>query len=345
MAMTMRALVKHPDTEGLRLEEVEIPAPGADEVQVKVHTAGICGTDLHIYGWDDWAKATVPAPMTIGHEFAGTIAELGTNVSGFEVGDLVSAEGHIVCGQCRNCLAGKRHLCQDTRGIGVNVPGAFAEYVKVPKGNVWRHPQDLDPEIGALFDPFGNAVHTALKFPVLGEDVLITGAGPIGLMAIAVVKQAGARNIVITDVNPYRLEIAKRMGASRAVDIRTESLEQVQGELGMQEGFDVAMEMSGSPSALADIIENTIHGANVALLGIPSEPFPIDWSEVIFNMLNLKGIYGREMFETWYKAKILIDSGLDISPVITHRFPYDEYETAFTAAASPESAKVLLTWD
>jgi threonine 3-dehydrogenase len=344
MAMTMRALVKHPDTEGLRLEEVDIPAPGPDEVQVKVHTAGICGTDLHIYGWDDWARATVPAPMTIGHEFAGTIAELGTNVSGFEVGDLVSAEGHIVCGQCRNCLAGKRHLCQDTRGIGVNVPGAFAEYVKVPKGNVWRHPQDLDPEIGALFDPFGNAVHTALKFPVLGEDVLITGAGPIGLMAIAVVKQAGARNIVITDVNPYRLEIAKRMGASRAVDIRTESLEQVQGELGMQEGFDVAMEMSGSPSALADIIENTIHGANVALLGIPSEPFPIDWSEVIFNMLNLKGIYGREMFETWYKAKILIDSGLDISPVITHRFPYDEYETAFTAAASPESAKVLLTW-
>ena len=342
--MTMRALVKHPDTEGLRLEEVDIPAPGPDEVQVKVHTAGICGTDLHIYGWDDWARATVPAPMTIGHEFAGTIAELGTNVSGFEVGDLVSAEGHIVCGQCRNCLAGKRHLCQDTRGIGVNVPGAFAEYVKVPKGNVWRHPQDLDPEIGALFDPFGNAVHTALKFPVLGEDVLITGAGPIGLMAIAVVKQAGARNIVITDVNPYRLEIAKRMGASRAVDIRTESLEQVQGELGMQEGFDVAMEMSGSPSALADIIENTIHGANVALLGIPSEPFPIDWSEVIFNMLNLKGIYGREMFETWYKAKILIDSGLDISPVITHRFPYDEYETAFTAAASPESAKVLLTW-
>jgi len=342
--MTMRALVKHPDTEGLRLEEVDIPAPGPDEVQVKVHTAGICGTDLHIYGWDDWARATVPAPMTIGHEFAGTIAELGTNVSGFEVGDLVSAEGHIVCGQCRNCLAGKRHLCQDTRGIGVNVPGAFAEYVKVPKGNVWRHPQDLDPEIGALFDPFGNAVHTALKFPVLGEDVLITGAGPIGLMAIAVVKQAGARNIVITDVNPYRLEIAKRMGASRAIDIRTESLEQVQGELGMQEGFDVAMEMSGSPSALADIIENTIHGANVALLGIPSEPFPIDWSEVIFNMLNLKGIYGREMFETWYKAKILIDSGLDISPVITHRFPYDEYETAFTAAASPESAKVLLTW-
>ena len=343
--MTMRALVKHPDTDGLRLEEVEIPAPGPDEVQVKVHTAGICGTDLHIYGWDDWAKATVPAPMTIGHEFAGTIAELGTNVSGFEVGDLVSAEGHIVCGQCRNCLAGNRHLCQDTRGIGVNVPGAFAEYVTVPKGNVWRHPQDLDPEIGALFDPFGNAVHTALKFPVLGEDVLITGAGPIGLMAIAVVKQAGARNIVITDVNPYRLEIANRMGASRAVDIRTESLEQIQGELGMQEGFDVAMEMSGSPSALEDIIENTIHGANVALLGIPSEPFAIDWSEVIFNMLNLKGIYGREMFETWYKAKVLIDSGLDISPVITHRFPFDEFETAFTAAASPESAKVLLTWD
>ena len=341
----MRALVKHPDATGLRLEEVEIPDPGPDDVQIKVTTTGICGTDLHIHRWDDWARSTVPAPMTIGHEFAGTISQTGNNVSGFEIGDLVSAEGHIVCGGCRNCLAGKRHLCHDTRGIGVNVPGAFAEYLIVPKGNVWRHPPDLDPEIGALFDPFGNAVHTALKFPVLGEDVLITGAGPIGLMAIAVVKQAGARNVVITDVNPYRLEIAKRLGASRAVDIRTQSLAEVQAELGMMEGFDVAMEMSGSPSALEDIIENTVHGANVALLGIPSEPFAIDWSEVIFNMLNLKGIYGREMFETWYKAKVLIDSGLDITPVITHRFGFDEYEHAFAAAASPQSAKVLMSWE
>ncbi len=340
----MRALVKHPDEEGFRLEEMPKPTPGPDEVVVKVHTAGICGTDLHIYRWDDWARSTVPAPMTIGHEFSGHIEELGSNVGGFVVGELVGAEGHVVCGQCRNCLAGRRHLCQEPKGIGVNIPGAFADYVVIPKGNLWRHEEGLSPEIAALFDPFGNAVHTALKFPVLGEDVLITGAGPIGLMAAAVVNHAGARNTVVTDVNPFRLALALEMGATRAVDVRSGDLGAVQAELGMTEGFDVALEVSGSPAAFDDILANTIHGANVAMLGIPAEPFPIDWSTVIFNMLNLKGIYGREMFDTWYKMNVLIQSGIDISPVITHRFPAADYEKAFAALQSAESGKVLLDW-
>ena len=343
--MKMRALVKHDAEVGLRLEEVDIPEPGHDDVLVRVHTTGICGTDLHIYQWDKWAQSTVPTPMTIGHEFSGMISAVGTNVSGFEVGELVGAEGHVVCGKCRNCLAGKRHLCQDTRGIGVDIPGAFADYVLVPKGNVWRHLSDLDPEIAALFDPFGNAVHTALKFPVLGEDILITGAGPIGLMATAVVKHAGARNIVVTDLNRYRLELARHMGATRAVDIGVEDLRTVQAELGMLEGFDVALEVSGNPAAMEDILENTIHGANIAMLGIPATAYAIDWSVVIFNMLNIKGIYGREMFETWYKMNILIESGVDISPVVTHRFSASDFDDAFEAAASDESGKVLLRWD
>lgn len=340
----MRALVKHADEVGLRLEEVPVPEPGPDDVLIRVLTAGICGTDLHIYGWDDWAQATIPAPMTIGHEFSGEIVALGSNVSGFEVGELVGAEGHVVCNRCRNCLAGRRHLCRDARGIGVNLPGAFADYVVVPKSNVWRHHEGIDPEIAALFDPFGNAVHTALEFPVLGEDVLITGAGPIGVMATAVVVHAGARHVVVTDVNPYRLELAEKMGATRTVDVRFGDLHAVQAELGMTEGFDVALEMSGNPSALEDILDNTIHGANVALLGIPPDPFAIDWSVVIFNMLNIKGIYGREMFETWYKMNVLIQSGVDISPVITHRFEVDRFEDAFSAAASHESGKVLIRW-
>jgi len=343
--MKMQALVKHKAEVGLRLEEVDIPEPGNDDVLVRVHTTGVCGTDLHIYDWDDWARSTVPTPMTIGHEFSGTIAAVGTNVSGFEVGELVGAEGHVVCGKCRNCLAGKRHLCQDTRGIGVDIPGAFAEYVLVPKGNVWRHLPDLDPEIAALFDPFGNAVHTALKFQVLGEDVLITGAGPIGLMATAVVKHAGARNVVVTDLNKYRLDLARLMGATRAVDIGVEDLPTVQHELGMLEGFDVALEVSGSPAAMDDILENTIHGASIAMLGIPAKAYAIDWSVVIFNMLNIKGIYGREMFETWYKMNILIESGVDISPVVTHRFSASDFDDAFEAAASDESGKVLLRWN
>lgn len=336
--------MKHADEVGLRLDDVSIPEPGPDDILIRVLTSGICGTDLHIFNWDDWARATIPAPMTVGHEFSGEIVALGPNVSGFEVGELVGAEGHVVCNRCRNCLAGRRHLCHDARGIGVNLPGAFADYVLIPKSNVWRHQEGLDPEIAAIFDPFGNAVHTALEFEVLGEDVLITGAGPIGLMACAVVAHAGARNVVVTDVNPFRLDLAKRMGATRTVDIRSEELHDVQIEMGMTEGFDVALEMSGSPSAMEDILQNTIHGANVAILGIPTDPFPIDWSIVIFNMLNLKGIYGREMFETWYKMNVLIQSGVDISPVITHRFEVDDFEAAFEATASQDSGKVLIRW-
>lgn len=343
--MKMRALVKHPDEEGLRFEELDIPAPGADEVLVKVNATGICGTDLHIYEWDEWAQAAVPAPMIVGHEFSGVIAAVGSGVSGFQVGEFVGAEGHVVCNKCRNCLAGRRHLCQDTRGIGVDIPGAFADYLLVPKSNVWRHIAGIAPEVAALFDPFGNAVHTALKFPVLGEDVLITGAGPIGIMAAAVVNHAGARNTVITDLNPFRLDLAMRMGATRAVNRANEDLGSVQAELGMREGFDVALEMSGSPAAYEDILRNTIHGANIALLGIPAHSFPIDWSVVIFNMLNLKGIYGREMFDTWYKMNIFIESGLDLAPVITHRFDVDQFEEAFRAAASPNSGKVLISWN
>jgi len=340
----VRALVKHPDEVGLHLEDVPVPEPGPDDVLVEVHTTGICGTDLHIYEWDDWARDTVPAPMTVGHEFSGHIAALGSNVPGFEIGELVSAEGHMVCGHCRNCLAGRRHLCHQPRGLGVDIPGAFADYLVVPKGNVWRHLEGLDPEIASLFDPFGNAVHTALKFPVFGEDVLITGAGPIGLMATAVVRHAGARKVVVTDVNHFRLELAERMGATRAVDPTQSDLGAVQEELGMLEGFDVALEMSGSPAAMRDILSNTIHGANIALLGLPSDPYPIDWSVVIFNMLTIKGIYGREMYDTWYKMNVLIQDGLDISPVITHRFAAEDFEDAFTALRSAESGKVILRW-
>jgi threonine 3-dehydrogenase len=282
--------------------------------------------------------------MTVGHEFSGYIEELGSNVSGFAPGELVGAEGHVVCGHCRNCLAGRRHLCQQPKGLGVNIPGAFADYVIVPKTNVWRHLDDIDPEIAALFDPFGNAVHTALKFPVFGEDVLITGAGPIGLMAMAVVRHAGARNTVVTDINPYRLQLASEMGATRTVNVESDDLERVQDELEMLEGFDVALEMSGNPAAMHDILANTIHGANIALLGIPSDPYPIDWSTVVLNMLNIKGIYGREMYDTWYKMNVLIESGLDISPVITHRFVAAEFDEAFAAITSSDSGKVLLRW-
>jgi threonine 3-dehydrogenase len=340
----MRALVKHPDGPGLTLEEAPVPEPGPDEVLIRVHTTGICGTDLHIYEWDDWARSTVPAPMTVGHEFSGHIAALGSNVKGFEIGELVSAEGHVVCGKCRNCLAGRRHLCKEPRGLGVDIPGAFADYVVVPKQNVWRHVEGLDPEIAALFDPFGNAVHTALAFPVLGEDVLITGAGPIGLMAIPVVRKAGARNVVVSDPNEFRRSLAMEMGATVTVDPTTADWKTVQGELGMTEGFDIALEMSGSRYAMADILANTVHGARVALLGIPSDPYPIDWSTVIFNMLTIRGIYGREMYDTWYKMNILIQSGVDISPVISHRFSAEEYDRAFAAVRGGDAAKVLLRW-
>lgn len=341
---TVRALVKYPDEIGLRLEDVPVPAPGPDEVLIKVHTTGICGTDLHIYEWDEWAASAVPAPMIVGHEFSGFIAGLGSNVSGFAEGELVGAEGHVVCGHCRNCLAGRRHLCQHPRGLGVDIPGAFADYVVVPKANVWRHLDGLDPEVAALFDPFGNAVHTALEYPVLGEDVLITGAGPIGLMATAVVRHAGCRNVVVTDVNPYRLALAEQMGATRVVDVRERDLDQVKADLRILEGFDVALEMSGSPEAMADILAHTVHGASIAMLGIPGEPYQIDWSTVIFNMLNIKGIYGREMYDTWYKMNVLIDSGLDISPVITHRFDAADFDEAFSALRGSDTGKVLLAW-
>jgi threonine 3-dehydrogenase len=340
----MRALVKHPNETGLRLEELPVPEPGPDEVLIRVHTTGICGTDLHIYEWDEWAQSTIPVPMTVGHEFSGHIEATGANVSGFDTGEMVGAEGHVVCAQCRNCLAGRRHLCQHPRGLGVNIPGAFADFVIVPKSNVWRHLDGLDPEIAALFDPFGDAVHTALKFPVLGEDVLVTGAGPIGVMATAVANHAGARNVVVTDVNRYRLELAKTLGATRVVDIASEDIDSVMKELGILEGFDVALEMSGNPSAMRDILDHTIHGANIALLGIPSEPYSIDWSVVIFNMLNIKGIYGREMYDTWYKMNVLIQSGLDVSPVITHRFDVPDFDRAFDAVKSADSGKVMLRW-
>jgi threonine 3-dehydrogenase len=307
------------------------PPAGINDVLIRVHKTGICGTDLHIYKWDAWAQKTIPVPMAVGHEFVGEIVEIGSNVNDFKPGDIVSAEGHVVCGRCRNCLAGRRHLCADTKGIGVNRPGAFAEYISVPMTNVWHHQPNIDRDVASIFDPFGNAVHTALSFDVLGEDVLITGAGPIGIMAAAIAKHAGARFIVITDVNDYRLELAKRMGASVAVNVSKTSLAAVQKALGMKEGFDVGLEMSGNPAAFRDMIDNMCHGGKIAMLGIPSEQIAIDWNKVVFNMLTIKGIYGREMYETWYKMTVMLESGLDIRPVITHRFHYTEFEKGFQA--------------
>ncbi len=340
----MKALVKREARPGLWLEEVPEPEIGINDVLIRVHKTGICGTDVHIYNWDAWAQRTIPVPMVVGHEFVGEVVAVGANVKDFFPGDLVSAEGHVVCGRCRNCLAGRRHLCKDTQGIGVNRPGAFAEYIAVPMTNVWHHQPGMDPEVAAIFDPFGNAVHTALSFPVLGEDVLITGAGPIGIMATAVVKHAGARFVVVTDLNDYRLELAKRMGATVALNIRNGSLAEVQRRLGMKEGFDVGLEMSGSPAALRDMIANMCHGGKIALLGIPPAEMAIDWNRVVFNMLTIKGIYGREMYETWYKMTVMLQSGLDIKPVITHRFHYTEFEQGFAAMLSGQSGKVVLDW-
>src|SRR5579872_1000400 len=319
---TMQALVKARSEPGLWLQAVPVPEYGINDVLIRVDRTGICGTDLHIHKWDDWARKTIPVPMVVGHEFVGEVVEVGSNVKDFFPGDVVSGEGHVVCGRCRNCLAGRRHLCADTKGVGVNRPGAFAEYLSLPMTNVWHHHRSIDRDVASIFDPFGNAVHTALTFPVLGEDVLITGAGPIGIMAAAVVRHAGARFVVITDVNPYRLELARKMGVTRAVNARETDLRQVQKELGMTEGFDVGLEMSGNPSGFRDMIANMSHGARIAMLGIPSGEMPIDWRTVIFNMLTIKGIYGREMYETWYKMTVMLQSGLDISPVITHRFHY-----------------------
>ena len=327
------------------MEDVDIPRSGINDVLIRVRRTGICGTDVHIYKWDEWARKTIPVPMVIGHEFVGQIVEVGSNVVDFSPGETVSGEGHVVCGRCRNCLAGRRHLCAHTLGVGVNRPGAFAEYVALPVNNIWRHHQSIDLDIAAIFDPFGNAVHTALSFPVLGEDVLVTGAGPIGLMAAAVARHAGARFIVITDVNPYRLDLARKIGVTLAVNIRERNLMDVQKELGMTEGFDVGLEMSGAAGALQDMLANMSHGAKIAILGIPDGEVVINWRTVIFNMLTLKGIYGREMYETWYKMTVMLQSGLDISPVITHRFHYTEFEKGFEVMMTGNSGKVLLYWE
>jgi threonine 3-dehydrogenase len=340
----MKALVKSRAERGLWLEDIPEPQIGINDVMIRVLLTGICGTDLHIYEWDEWASKTIPVPMVIGHEFVGEIVAVGSNVNDFHTGMIISGEGHVVCGRCRNCLAGRRHLCAHTLGVGVNRPGAFAEYIALPMSNIWRHQPGVPLEIAAIFDPFGNAVHTALSFPVLGEDVLITGAGPIGLMAAAVARHAGARHVVITDVNMFRLELAKRLGVSRAVDAVGTDLPQVQKELGMQEGFDVGLEMSGNAAAFRGMLANMSHGAKIAMLGIPNGQVAIDWREVIFNMLTIKGVYGREMYETWYKMTVMLESGLDISPVITHKFAWSEYESGFTAMKSGNCGKVLLDW-
>jgi threonine 3-dehydrogenase len=342
--LDVKALVKRERRAGLWLEEVAEPEIGINDVLIRVQRTGICGTDLHIYRWDAWAERTIPVPMVVGHEFVGEIIRVGANVSDFFPGQIVSGEGHVVCGRCRNCVAGRRHLCADTRGVGVNRPGAFAEYLALPMTNVWVHGAQVDREVAAIFDPFGNAVHTALTFPVLGEDVLITGAGPIGIMAAAVVRHAGARHVVITDLNEYRLGLARRMGVTLAVDPREVSLAEVQKRLGMQEGFDVGLEMSGSAVAFREMLGNLSHGAKVAMLGIPDGDMAIDWNAVIFRMLTIKGIYGREMYETWYKMTVMLQSGLDIRPVITHRFPYEEFERGFEVMQSGQSGKVILEW-
>ncbi|MEM1403429.1 MAG: L-threonine 3-dehydrogenase [Pseudomonadota bacterium] len=341
----MKALVKAQAKEGLWLQDVPEPEVGINDVLIKVRRTAICGTDMHIYNWDDWAQKTIPVPMVVGHEFVGEIVDVGNNVNDFAPGQIVSGEGHVVCGRCRNCMAGRRHLCNDTSGIGVNRPGAFAEYVALPMSNVWEHTPGIDLDIAALFDPLGNAVHTALQFDLLGEDVLITGAGPIGAMAAAVCRHAGARHVVITDVIDERLTLAGKLGATRTVNVAKESLEDVKASLGMREGFDVGLEMSGNPQALNDQIEHLCHGGKIAMLGIPSQNTAIDWSKVIFNMLTLKGIYGREMYETWYKMSVMIQSGLDISSVITHRMPFEEFEDGFRAMKNGSASKVVLRWD
>lgn len=340
----MKALVKSKAAPGLWLEDVPKPGIGINDVLIKVLRTGICGTDVHIYNWDAWAAKTVPVPLVTGHEFVGEIVEVGSNVKDFHPGEIVSGEGHVVCGRCRNCMAGRRHLCKDTQGVGVNRPGAFAEFIALPVTNVWGHDTHIDRDIASIFDPFGNAVHTALQFDVLGEDVLITGAGPIGLMAAAVVHHAGARHVVITDVNPYRLELAKKMGATLAVDVRSMSIRDAQNKLGMKEGFDVGLEMSGNASAFRDMLANMCHGGKIAMLGIPDKEMAIDWNAVIFNMLTIRGVYGREMYETWYKMTVMLQSGLDISPVITHRFHYSEFQKGFDVMRSGNSGKVVLTW-
>jgi threonine 3-dehydrogenase len=340
----MKALVKSQRTPGIWLENVPEPKVGPNDVMIRIRKTAICGTDIHIYTWDSWAQKTVPVPMAVGHEYSGEIVEIGSEVQGFKVGDRVSGEGHITCGYCRNCRAGRRHLCRNTTGVGVNRPGSFAEYLVIPAFNAFKLPDSISDEIAAILDPLGNATHTALSFNLVGEDVLITGAGPIGIMATAIARFVGARHIVVTDVNDFRLGLAKRMGASRAINVTRDSLDATMKELGMQEGFDVGLEMSGNPGAFRDLLRTMHHGGSVALLGIPPEDTAIDWNEVIFKGLVIKGVYGREMFETWYKMTAMLQSGLDISPIITHRLPLSEFRAGFEIMKSGQSGKVVLDW-
>lgn len=339
----MKALVKKEAAVGLWLEDVPEPETGINDVLIRISKTSICGTDVHIYNWDAWSQKTIKPPMVIGHEFVGRVEKLGANVQDFKVGDLVSGEGHVVCGRCRNCLAGRRHLCNHPMGIGVNRDGAFAEFLSIPVTNVWYCDKKISEDVLSCFDPLGNAAHTALSYDLVGEDVLITGAGPIGCMAVGIAKRAGARHVVITDVNPYRLELAKKMGATRTVDVRTEKLTDIQAELGMKEGFDVGMEMSGNPDALRDMLRNMCHGGKICLLGI-LPPTEIDWDYIVFNGLTIQGIYGRKMYETWYKVTMMIHCGLDIEPLITHRFHYAEFEKGFEVMRSGNSGKVVLDW-
>lgn len=340
----MKAIVKSKAEEGLWLEDVPEPKIGINDVLIKVLKTGICGTDVHIYNWDAWAQSTIKVPTVLGHEIVGEIVEVGSNVNDFYVGDIVSVEGHLVCGRCRNCLAGDRYKCANTLGVGVQTDGGFAEYIAVPMTNIWKHNDGVNTEVAAIFDPFGNAVHTALAFEVFGEDVLITGAGPIGIMAAAVAKHAGARHVVITDVNPKRLELAEKIGVTMAVDVRNTTIADVQKQLGMKEGFDVGMEMSGNSSAMRDMIANMTHGGNIAFLGIPTEEFGVNWKTVVFNMLTITGIYGRKMYETWYQMNVLIGGGLNIEPVITHRYSYKDFQKGFEVMREGNSGKVILDW-
>jgi threonine 3-dehydrogenase len=341
----MKALSKLKAEKGIWMVDAPKPEMGHNDLLIKIRKTAICGTDMHIYNWDEWAQKTIPVPMVVGHEYVGEVIDMGVEVRGFTIGDRVSGEGHITCGHCRNCRGGRTHLCRNTTGVGVNREGSFAEYLVIPAFNAFKIPADISDDLAAIFDPFGNAVHTALSFDLVGEDVLITGAGPIGIMAAAVCKHVGARHVVITDVNEYRLELARKMGATRAVNVSKENLNDVMAELGMTEGFDVGLEMSGVPSAFHAMLDTMNHGGKIAMLGIPSGEMVIDWSKVIFKGLVIKGIYGREMFETWYKMASLIQSGLDLSPIITHHFPIDEFQQGFEAMGSGQSGKVILNWD
>ena len=341
----MKALSKLEAKPGIWLTTAEVPEVGHNDLLIKIRKTAICGTDMHIYHWDDWSQKTIPVPMIVGHEYVGEVVGIGEEVTGFKVGDRVSGEGHITCGHCRNCRAGRRHLCRNTVGVGVNRQGAFAEYLAIPAFNAFKIPKDISDDLAAIFDPFGNAVHTALSFNLIGEDVLITGAGPIGIMAAAVARHVGARHVVITDINEYRLKLAVKMGATRAVNVANESLKDVMADLKMSEGFDVGLEMSGVPSAFKSMLDTLNHGGKIAMLGIPPSEMAIDWNQVIFKGLEIKGIYGREMFETWYKMASLIQSGLDLSPLLTHQFSVDEFEQGFKTMASGNSGKVLLNWE